>query len=172
MNETMNVILSRRSTRKFTAEPISDEIMQQLVEAALHAPSGMGQKTWKFIAITDKSAIHTLAAAIAAQLGREGYNMYDPTALIIPTNRRDSRFGREDNACALQNIFLAAESFGVGSVWINQLQGICDEPGIRPVLRKLGVPDDHVVFGMAALGYPAEGSVKPYRACGEVQYIK
>ena len=172
MNETMKTILSRRSTRKFTAEPVSDEIMEQLVEAALHAPSGMGKKTWSFIAITNKDAIRRLAAAIAAQLGREGYDMYDPTALIIPTNQKDSRFGKEDNACALQNVFLAAESFGVGSVWINRLRGMCDAPAIRPILRELGVPDDHVVYGMAALGYPAEGGTRPYRPCGEVRYIK
>jgi len=172
MNETMKTILSRRSTRKFTEEPVPAQIMEQLVEAALHAPSGMGKKTWKFIAITNRDVIRRLAAAIAAQLGRAEYNMYDPTALIIPTNCKDSRFGREDNACALQNIFLAAESFGVGSVWINQLQGICDAEGIRPILRELGVPDDHEVYGMAALGYPAEGSARPYRACGETAYIK
>ena len=172
MNETMNVILSRRSTRKFTAEPISDEIMQQLVEAALHAPSGMGKKTWTFIAITDRRVIQSLAGAIGKELGRAEYNMYDPTALIIPTNQKDSPFGMEDNACALQNVFLAAESFGVGSVWINQLRSICDAPAIRPILRELGVPDDHVVYGMAALGYPAEGGTRPYRPCGEVRYIK
>ena len=172
MNETMKTILSRRSTRKFTEEPVPAQIMEQLIEAALHAPSGMGKKTWKFIAITNRDVIRRLAAAIAAQLGRAEYNMYDPTALIIPTNLKDSRFGREDNACALQNIFLAAESFGVGSVWINQLQGICDAEGIRPILRELGVPDDHEVYGMAALGYPAEGSTRPYRACGETAYIK
>lgn len=172
MNETMSTILSRRSARKFTAEPISDEIMQQLVEAALHAPSGMGKKTWSFIAITNKAAIQTLIEAMAKQLGSESYNMYCPTALIIPTNLRDNPFGMEDNACALQNIFLAAESFGVGSVWINQLRGICDAEAIRPILQKLGVPDDHVVYGIAALGYPAEGATRPYRPCGEVKYVK
>ena len=42
---------------------------------------------------------------------------------------------------------------GIGSVWINQLQGICDDPAVRQVLSSLGIPQGHVVYGMAALGY-------------------
>ena len=44
---------------------------------------------------------------------------------------------------------------GIGSVWINQLRGICDEPEIRAILREWKIPDDHVIYGLAALGYAA-----------------
>ena len=50
-------------------------------------------------------------------------------------------------------MFLAAHSFGIGSVWINQLQDICDEPEVRQFLNEVGIPADHDVFGIAALGY-------------------
>ena len=60
---------------------------------------------------------------------------------------------KRTNACAMENIFLAAHSLGIGSVWINQLQGICDEPSIREILNDFGIPADHIVYGMAALGY-------------------
>lgn len=79
--------------------------------------------------------------------------MYQPEILIIPSNQRDNPHGKEDNACAMENIFLAAHSLGIGSVWINQLQGICDEPSIREILNDFGIPADHIVYGMAALGY-------------------
>lgn len=48
MNEVMNAILTRRSIRKFTADPIPAEVLEDLVKAALHAPSGMGKQTWQF----------------------------------------------------------------------------------------------------------------------------
>ena len=57
-------------------------------------------------------------------------------------------------ACALENVFLAAHALGVGSVWINQLKGACDRPGIRAALAALSIPDDHVAYGIAAMGYP------------------
>ena len=123
MNEVMNNILTRRSIRKFTDTPISREILDDLVQAALHAPSGMGKQTWKFTVVT--------------------------------------------------NIFLAANSYGVGSVWINQLQNICDTPAIRDILNDFGVPADHVVYGMAALGYPDPDTViQPKERIGKVAYIE
>lgn len=66
-----------------------------------------------------------------------------------------------DCACALENIFLAAKSLGIGSCWINQLGQTCDDPDVRAFLTKLGVPESHKVYGCAALGYaPADAPVK------------
>lgn len=173
MNEVMNNILTRRSVRKFTDEPIPKEILEDLVEAALHAPSGVGKQTWKFTVITNKEMIRRLAGTIGTVLGREKYDMYQPTAILMPSNLRDSIWGKEDNACALENVFLAAHSYGVGSVWINQMQNICDEPAIRALLDEMGVPADHVVYGMAALGYPApDASIPEIKRTGAVAYIE
>lgn len=172
MNEVMNAILTRRSIRKFTEEPIPKDIMNDIVEAALHAPSGKGMQTWQFTVITNKDVIARLIDAIGKELGRDGYNMYHPTAIFMPSNIRDGIWSREDNACALENVFLAARSHGIGSVWINQMQNICDTPAIRPILDELGVPADHVVFGMAALGYPApDAPIRPLKRTGKVVYV-
>ncbi len=170
MNEVMQAIMNRRSVRKFTDKPVPKEILADLAQAALHAPSGMGKKTWKFTVISDSAKIRALAAAMEKELGRNGYDMYAPSALIIPSNLRDSRFGVEDNACALENIFLAAYSYGVGSVWINQMRDICDAPVIRKMLTDLGIPDNHVVYGMAALGY-ADQEPGTYKNGGEVAFV-
>ena len=173
MNETMNTILNRRSVRNFTREEIPEEILRDLVNAALHAPSGMCRKTWKFTVVTNQELIKKLTNAIKEVLSRESYDMYNPTAIIIPSNERDSVWGRDDNACALQNIFLAAKSYNVGSVWINQLNNICDETKIREILNELEIPENHIVYGLAALGYPDPNvEERPYREIGEVNFIK
>ena len=159
MNETLQTIFTRRSIRSFTDQPISKEHLDLLVQAALCAPSGMGLQTWQFTVVSSREKIDRLAQVIGKTLNRENYDMYRPAALIIPSNEKESRFGKEDDACAMENIFLAAHSLGIGSVWINQLQGICDESAVREVLRELQIPDSHVVYGLAALGYAA-GPVK------------
>ena len=172
MNETMKTILNRRSVRSFSSEPISEEILKDLVNAAMHAPSGMCRKTWKFTVVTNKKIIENLSGVIAKVLNRPGYDMYNPVAIIIPSNQRDSKYGREDNACALQNIFLAAESYDIGSVWINQLTEICDEPEIRTILNELEIPEDHIVYGLAALGFANPDAPKPvYKEIGEVKFF-
>lgn len=173
MNETINTILTRRSIRNFTKEPISDEILKDLVNAGMHAPSAMCRKTWKFTVVTNIEIIKKLSNTIARVLNRMGYDMYKPVAIIIPSNDRDNKFGREDNACALQNIFLAAHSYGVGSVWINQLNDLCDEPEIRTILDEIEIPSNHVVYGIAALGYADKTKEeRPYNEIGEIKFIK
>lgn len=153
MNETMQTILTRRSTRTFKVQEIPQTDLDQILKAALHAPSGMGKQTWQFTVVKNRKKVQRLAEAAGRILGRENYDMYQPEILIIPSNRRDNPHGKEDNACAMENIFLAAHSLGIGSVWINQLQGICDEPAVREILNDFGIPADHIVYGMAALGY-------------------
>ncbi|MBQ4542525.1 MAG: nitroreductase family protein [Clostridia bacterium] len=173
MNETMKTILERRSVRSFSSGPVAEEILKDLADAAMHAPSGMCRKTWKFTVVMNQEIIKRLAKVIEKVLDRPGYDMYNPVALIIPSNERDSKYGREDNACALQNIFLAAESYGVGSVWINQLTGICDTPEVREILNEMEIPENHIVYGIAALGFANPNATKPaYREIGEVKIIR
>ena len=99
--------MTRRSVRAFQEKAIPADQLQAILETARFAPSGMGRQTWKFTAVTNREKIQKLAAAISKELGREGYNMYQPEVLIIPSNDVESPFGKEDNACALENIFIA-----------------------------------------------------------------
>ena len=154
MNEVMNAILTRRSIRKFTADPIPAEVLEDLVKAALHAPSGMGKQTWQFTVVTNHEIIHRLCGLIGTELGREGYDMYGPAAIVIVAHEKGAPFGREDDGCAMQSMMLAAHSLGLGSVWINQLQGICDEPAVRAELDALGVPATSEVGARAAATKP------------------
>ncbi|MCF0225640.1 MAG: nitroreductase [Fibrobacter sp.] len=156
MNPVIDAIKTRRSVRRFTEQPIAETDLLTIAEAGTYAPSGMNRQTWQFTIVTNAKKIEELAGVIEKVLERPGYDFYKPVALIIPSNVVDSPWGRDDNACALQNMFLAAHSLGIGSVWINQLRDICDNPIVRPLLRDLGIPDNHVVYGLAALGYSAK----------------
>ena len=81
--------------------------------------------------------------------------MYGPAAIVIVAHEKGAPFGREDDGCAMQSMMLAAHSLGLGSVWINQLQGICDESAVRAELDALGVPATSEVHGVCALGHAA-----------------
>ncbi|MCL2343403.1 MAG: nitroreductase family protein [Firmicutes bacterium] len=156
MNPIIENILTRRSCRAYTDKPIPREDIEALLTCARYAPSANNRRLWKFTAVLDQALIQRLAKAVGAAVGAdESYCFYHPAALIIPSSQEDYPYGREDNACALENIFLAAHSLGLGSVWINQAFGNCHNAEIRAVLAELGVPENHVVYGMAALGYPA-----------------
>lgn len=171
MNDLINLISTRRSVRKFNETPISEKDLELIVSAGLEAPSGMGRRTWKFTVVTSPSQIQKLATAVGEALSRDNYTFYKPAALIIPSNLKESRWGREDNACALQNIFLAAHALGIGSVWINQLKDICDHDTIRPILNSFEIPVDHTIFGVAALGYPKEKN-DPIKRNSPIHFVR
>lgn len=154
-NSTVNTILSRRSVRSFLDKPLPHDELETIAICAKHAPSANNRQEWMFVVIEHRSAVAELSGVIGTALGRGSYDMYAPEALIVVAHKAGAPYGREDDGCAMENIMLAAASFGIGSVWINQLQGICDDPSVRAHLRKLGVPDDYEVHGMAALGYAA-----------------
>lgn len=170
-NSVMENILSRRSVRAFNDKKIPRNELEEIIKAGLYAPSGMGKQTWHFSAVTNREKIQKLAKVVGEKLSRNGYNFYDPDVIIIVSNDKNSPWGMEDNACALENIFLAANSFGIGSVWINQLRDICDEKEVREILTEFGVPSEHRVYGIAALGYAKDSSKKEVNKIGTYNIV-
>jgi nitroreductase len=157
MNPVLEAIQTRRSIRCFAEKKIPHQELEEIVEAGRWAPTGMNRQQCRFTVVQDKALIERLAKAMRTELQLGGeYCFYHADALVLVSNERDNALGVQDCSCALQNIFLAAHALGVGSVWINQLSGACDRAAIRKVLDDLKIPQHHVIYGLAALGY-AEG---------------
>ncbi|MDO4286720.1 MAG: nitroreductase [Eubacteriales bacterium] len=157
MNEVIQNMLDRHSCRSFTEQPIEKEKIDDLLTAALWAPSGMNCQTWHFTMITNVEKIQKLAAAVRKADNRpENYNFYAPTAFFIVSGERDNRNSFLDGSAALENVLLAATSLGLGSCWINQVRDVCDDPEVRAILTEYGVPESHIVNAAASLGYAAQ----------------
>lgn len=171
MNETIKTILARRSCRAFTEQAVSEADIRQILDCALSSASGMGEQTWQFTAVMNREKIQLLAMAVGNALGRDGYDMYNPDVLIITSNDKDSKYREVDNACAMQNIYVACEALGLGCVWINQLLTCYDDPDVRKILNSFGVPENHGVYGCAAIGYKAQEPV-PKEIKGKACIVK
>ena len=143
-NPVIENILSRRSVRAFRDEPVAREDLEAIVACGQWAPSALNRQEWTCVVVDDRVA-----------RARDAYDMYGPAAIVIVAHEKGAPFGREDDGCAMQGMMLAAHSLGLGSVWINQLQGICDEPAVRAELDALGVPATAEVHGVCALGHAA-----------------
>lgn len=172
MSEVMKNIKSRRSCRAFTDCEITKEALDQILEAGIYAPSGKNRQSWRFTVLRNRENIQKLAKTISGILDwGEKYNFYDPKVFVLVSNERDNRNGEADCAVALENMFLAAEDLGIGSCWINQLRGICDEPEIRELLDSYGIPANHLVWGCAALGYAAKPAKEPVKDASVICYV-
>ncbi len=155
MNEVLNAIFNRHSIRSFKEEKLKREELELLLKAGAAAPTARNRQLNGFIALTNTGKIDKLAELTGAVVGRDLKGFYKPAALIIPYIKEEAVYGIDDNACAMENIYLAAHSLGIGCVWINQLRDGCRDEKVREILRGIGVPDDCVIYGCAAVGYPA-----------------
>ena len=156
MNEIIASIVSRQSDRAFQEKTIERAALEEIVLAGMRAPSGRNRHTRRFTVVQNKALLGRLAAVLGEETGMgASYDFYRPDALILVSDSDANPLAVEDCACALENLFLAANALGIGSVWINQFKGLCGRPAVRAALRELGLPEDHSVWGCAALGYAA-----------------
>ena len=162
-NEVVDNILKRRSIRAFKDTQVEREDLETLVTCGQWSPTGMNRQETCFIVLQDAQEIQNLAQLMGKALGRESYDMLKPPALIIVGHKADWHLSKEDDACALQSMMLAATSLGLGSVWINQMQhaneqgvNACDDTDVRAKLTNYGLPKDYTIHGMLAVGHPNE----------------
>lgn len=171
MNEVLNNIRARHSVRAYTGRQVSEADLALILEAATLAPNGMHLETWHFTAIRNPEVLLRLNEAVKKafakssepRLQERGRSAtyccyYHAPTLVIASNEPTQWWAAMDCACALENMFLAAASLGIGSCWINQVGQLCDDPDVRALLTELGVPASHKVYGCAALGYEPEGA--------------
>ena len=156
---------NRRSIRKFTDQPLTDGQLEKLVQAAQFAPSGMGKQSRQITVLRDAGRIEKLREAIERILERTNYSFFGAGTLVLLSDDKDNHLGCQDCSCALQNIFLMAAAMGLGSCWVNQLLDLSDNPEIRAMLNDFGIPDNHRVWGIAALGVPAQAGNVPAKRC-------
>lgn len=156
MNPVIRAILARRSVRNYTERPVPENVLSMILKAGYYAPSGHNLQTWRFTVIRSREKIEELKTVTKEVCKRKKvicHGFENPPCLILISNDRRNANGCQDASCAAENIFLAALSYGLSSVWLNPLMTICDEKEIRDLLEEYGIPDEHIVWCMAAIGY-------------------
>ena len=181
---TLDVIRTRRSTRKYRTEPLDERLLEDVLEAGRYAPSGGNSQTARFFCVTDSAVLDRLAEIVTgcfasmeetpgmyrskvssirqAKTGKYRYDYHAP-ALVILLNDESYSNSMADCACALENMMVAANALDLGSCWINQLHWLTEEPQLREYLKQLGMKENEQVYGAVALGYPDTEDGLPVR---------
>ena len=168
--EVLEAIKTRRSIRKYKADPIDDKTIEIVLDAARWAPSWHNAQCWRFIVVRDSDirskladtlvavssdapnraadAIRQAPVAIVAcaELGKSGYSVQEPKK---PVTDKGDLWYMFDVALAMQNLVLTAHSLGLATVHV----GAFDAKRAEAIL---GVPEGFCVVSMTPLGYPAE----------------
>jgi nitroreductase len=150
--DTLSAILSRRSIRKFTKETVSDQIITELLEVAMSAPSAGNERPWHFIVIRDRRILDAIPK----------YHPYSQSltessvAIMVCGDPQLEQYEGcmvQDLSAATENILIAVQAKGLGAVWLG-LHPVKER--IDGVRKLLNIPRDVIPLCVIPIGYPAE----------------
>jgi nitroreductase len=150
--DAMDAILSRRSIRKYTSEPVPDQLLEELLGAAMSAPSAGNEQPWHFIVITDRGMLNEIPRYHPySHMVREA-----PVAILVCCDiQLDKHDGLwvQDCSAATENLLIAVQAKGLGGVWLGVYPREERVTGLR---KLLSIPENVVPFSLIPIGYPGE----------------
>jgi nitroreductase len=167
--ELLEALRTRRSVRQWTAEPVPDEQLKELIEAAAKAPSGSNTQPWAFVVIREQGRLKRLRAAAPGIAGRAAAIVL----ICLDKQRADEEPGTAEYdmvhmtlGAAMQNLLLAAHDQGLGACAIGSFHhaSLASIVSLPPYLE---------VKLLVALGYPvSQPAAPPLRPLSEVCYFE
>lgn len=143
----VDIVLSRRSIRRYEKQDIPKDVLNKVLEAGRQAPSAGNKQPWHFIVLTDYDIKEKLSH------GRWNTFVKDSAFTVVGCGYIGDEYGCKwstvDTTIALQNMVIAAWALGIGSCWIGDFQE-------AEVKKLLTIPEDWKVIALVTFGYPAE----------------
>lgn len=157
MNETIKNMIERRSIRKYTSEPVPQELIDEIIKAGTYAATGRNAQSPIIIQISNKKLRDELSALNAKIMGKENFDPFygAGTVLIVLADKSKPTY-IYDGSLVMGNLMLAAHSLGIGSCWIHRAKEEFELPEGKAILKQLGIEGNYEGIGHCILGY-AEG---------------
>ncbi len=150
---TMETLLTRRSIRKYISSKVEEDKLNEILRAAMYAPSAMNLQPWDFIIIDNKESLEKSIKAIPH--GTDILKQAQAALLVCGDNQIEKNVDYIVQNCsaAIQNILLAAHELGLGACWIAiyPLQDV-----IESVKKNFELPEHIIPIAFVSLGYPDE----------------
>lgn len=160
--DILDVIKSRRSIRRYTGEPVSEEDINRILEAGRWAPSANNSQPWEFIVLRSQETRNKLVSA----LPWGGFLNQAALGIAVVIDETASTHAVEDGAAATQNVLLEAHSLGLGACWI----GSYGSPHEASARKALNVPRDKRLLSVIAIGHPAEAPQRTRKPLGHIVF--
>ena len=153
MNEALKHLISRRSVKAYKPEMPSQELIDQVVEAGTHAPTGMNRQSPIIIEVTDKAVRDKLSKMNADVMGAKIDPFYGaPVVLVVLADKSVGTY-KYDGSLVMENLMLAANAVGLGSCWIHRAREVFDSEEGKELKKQWGVPEEYIGVGHCVLGY-------------------
>ncbi len=162
--DAIEAILTRRSIRKFVDKEVTDDMVNQMIECAMSAPSAKNQQPWHFIVVRNKDMLNKVTEinpyAGMAKNADVGILVCGDLNLEVATKG----FWVQDCSAAIENLLLSARALGLGAVWT----GIYPkEELVEKYKENFNLPDNIIPLAFVPIGHPAQESKKADRLSQE-----
>ena len=161
--DSVRPLVRTRQYREFTDEPVGDEAMDAIVEAARWSGSSGNEQRWRFIVIRDVSTLRELATVGMPQT-RGLHTARAAIAIVLPDEPSRAVSDAYDDGRVAERILIAATMLGLGSgiSWMRTTF----QPAVRDIL---GLPQDRIVRTIMSLGHPTDAARRPKSAPGQAR---
>jgi len=179
-------IYSRRATRAFTSDPVDEDTLRAMIEAAVQAPSAVNAQPWSFCVIRDKALLGKISRDAKAYMVRTtpvglmshhfdqilndaNFDIfYHAPVLIVICSRTEIPWAVEDCALAAENLMLTARAAGLGTCWIGFAQGFLGTPEGKAALK---LPAAYKPVAPIIVGHPRSTPATVPRKAPEIRWI-
>ena len=174
MNETLKVLETRRSCRKFiTDKMVSDEEIKAIVKAGTYAATGRGLQSPIILVVTNKELRDKLSAENARIMGVDFDPFYGAPVIIIVLANKNVATYKYDGSLVMGNMLNAAASLGLGSLWVHRAKEELEGELGKQILENLGIEGDYEGIGHCVIGYAKEPAPEAApRKDNYVYYVK
>lgn len=149
----LEVIRTRRSVRRFKPDVISEEVLQQLFEAARWAPTNCNKQLWRMVVVDEQQVKETLVR----EAGASTLILRVPVIMVVAHYNDVYLEAYQAASAAVQNTLLMANALGLGSLWLNS------KGNPEKYREVLGIPEEFIITNLILLGYPAGPVLPPPR---------
>ena len=156
MNEAMKNLLTRRSVRKYKADKVPREVLDQIIEAGMYAPSAKNRQPFMILCVTNEAMIDRMARLNAEVMGvnkDESDPFYGAPAVLVVLAKKDIPTRVYDGSLVMGNLMNAAHAMGLGSCWINRAYEVFESEAGKEILSELGVEEAYEGVGNCIVGY-------------------
>jgi nitroreductase len=181
--EFTEVVRGRRAVRQYASTRVAANLLREIIDLAVWAPSAMNRQPWEFAVLDDAARIEEWAAsakeyylsheevtnAVRVQLEDPARSiLHHAPALVLVLAKSDTEQAREDCCLAAQTLMLAARNHGLGTCWVGFARPWLNLPETRAMLK---LPSHHRVVAPIVVGYPLEWPPVHGRSPAQVRWL-
>ena len=154
MNSRLEDLFARRSVRVYRQQEVGDDLVRDLLEAAMAAPSAVAKDPWSFVVVRSREMLAKIAAGLP-----NGKMLPDAAVGIVVcgdlrrAHDRQLSYLLQDCSAAIENLLLAASALGLGACWLGVHPR---EERVKHIRGLLNIPDPVIPIATIAIGWPGE----------------